>query len=308
MDNFLKRVNSKMEARGHSGRQDLELHDAKAMDKDAVRVLATYSNVYGPPSVFDIQNWLKQRLGEFADKVSAKAETISVYPEKNFVTFIVESKKIRQPLTASAGMIKAGVDQYLDGEQNLWEVVKADQGPSYIVKHEGTPVERMLDMRRQALRGGASGRKHVTLAAVDSSPSMAGGFATADVGDTVDFYAAGMIHRGKVSSAGSAGVKISTGSDTFTVDPQAITYIVEKGPGAAKEQDERVASYYSRLYPGNPEMVNIIAPTSGFKKDPNLKVDPIEKASGFSASVSASMKPAKEAAPRPTVRATPRKG
>lgn len=314
MDNFLKRMNSKLEARGLSGRQDLEMHDTKAVDKDAVRVLATYSSVYGPPNSFDVQNWLRQRLGEFADKVSARMDTLAVYPDQSFVTFILESKKVRQPMSASSTMLKAGVDQFLDGDQNLWEVVKAEQGPSYIVKHESMPVDKMLEVRKSALRGGTSGRKHVTLASTGGSPVSAGGYATTDVGDTVDFYAAGNIQRGTVKSVGTAGVKISTGSDTFTVDIQSITCIVEKGAGAAKEQDERVASYYSLIYPGNPKMVDIISPSVGHKKDTRpLQVEPIEKAAGFSASVSASFKPAKpvatkESAARPTVRATPRKG
>lgn len=304
MTDFVKRMNERLTARGVSGRRDLEMHDAKSVEQGrAVRILATYSPVYGPPSVHDVQHWLRQRMGEFSDKVSARAETLSAFPEKNFITFIVESKILRQPLTAASGMIKAGVDQYIDTDQNLWEVVKADQGQSYIVKRESTPVEKMLDFRRQALRGGASGRKHVTLAAVDSIPSAGGGFASADVGDTVDFYANGNIQRGKVTSVTANGVKVSTAGDTFTIDPAAITSVVEKGPGAHKEQDDIMRRYFSLVYPGNPAMTEIISPSSSKPiKDPRpLDVEPIERA--MSASFSASVKPAKqESAPHPTVR------
>lgn len=304
-DNFIKRVNQKLEARGLSGRQDLELHDAKSVEQGrAVRVLASYSPVYGPPSVFDVQNWMKQRMGEYAEKVSARPETVSVFPDKNFITFIIESKTQRQPIAFASDMVKAGVDQYLDTDQNLWEVVKAEQGPSYIVRREATPVEKMLEVRRQALRGGASGRKHVTLASVDSIPSAGGGFASMDIGDTVDFYAGGLIHRGKVSSVGSAGVKISTSGDSFTVDPGAVTSVVEKSPAAGKEQDDIMSRYWSLVYPGNPDMVKMIAPTATPKSDPRpLKVEPIEKA--MNASVSGTVKVKAEAA-RPTKR-TPNK-
>lgn len=314
MTDFLKRMNDRLTARGMTGRQDLEMHDAKSVEQGrAVRVLATYSPVYGPPSVHDVQHWLRQRMGEFADKIHARPETLAAFPEKNFVTFIVESKVLRQPMTATAGMIKAGMDQFIDTDQNLWEVVKAEQGPSYIVKRESTPVEKMLEFRRQALRGGASSRKHVTLAAYDTMPAAGGGFAAADVGDTVDFYANGAINRGKVTSVTANGVKISTAGDSFTVDPAAITSIVEKGAGGQKEQDDVIRRYFSLVYPGNPKMTEIISPLSNKPlKDPRpLEVEPIERAmsasatSGFSATVKVAKKDEKvsaEAAPRPTVR------
>jgi hypothetical protein len=250
--------------------------------------------VYGPPSVWDIQGWLRQRMGEFGEKVQARQETVSVYPEKNFITFIVEQKVVRQPVSVTANMVQAGMDQYIDpADQTLWEVVRAEQGPSYIVKREGAPVEQMLEARRQALRGGASGRKHITLAAMDSMPVAGGGFATVDIGDTVDFYANGNIKRGKVSSVGATGVKVASNGDTFTIDPAAITSVVEKSPAAGKETDDVMRRYFSLVYPGNPEMVEIISPTSSKPvKDPRpLQVEPIEKA--MSASYSATIAPAK---------------
>lgn len=264
-DDFLQRMNGRLAERGIKGRQDLELHDARLLeDGRAARVLATYSPLFGPPSVWDVQHWLSSRMGEFGVQAQARPETVAVYPDRNFITFVVDQKSLRQPLSAATNMVKVGVDQYLDTDNNLWEVVKADQGPNFIVRKEGVTVERMLEIRRQALRGGASGRKHVTLAAVDSIPSAGGGFATADVGDVVDFYHAGFIHRGKVQSAGANGVKVKklNSSDTFTIDPGAITAVVEKSAGAQKEQDDTMRRYWSLVYPGNPQMTEIISPTS----------------------------------------------
>ena len=315
-DNFLQRMNSRLTERGIKGRQDLELHDVKLLESGrAARVLATYSSLYGPPSVWDVQNWLASRMGEFSVQVQARTETISAYPERNFVTFVVEQKTLRQPMTSTAQMVKAGVDQYLDKDNMLWEVVKAEQGPSYIVRKEGVTVEKMLEVRRQALRGGVSGRKHVTLAAIDSIPSAGGGFATADIGDVVDFYHGGGIYRGKVQSAGSAGVKVKklNSSDVFTIDPGAITTIVEKGAGAEKEQDDITRRYWSLVYPGNPEMVEIISPTSSLPvNDPrpgpgldNEKVQPIQVDAKVSAKVSGSARPFVQAGlgtPSPNVR------
>jgi hypothetical protein len=309
-DTFLQRMNSRLTERGIKGRQDLELHDVKLLEEGrAARVLATYSSLYGPPSVWDVQNWLASRMGEFSLRVQARTETIAAYPERNFVTFVVEQKVLRQPLSATAQMVKAGVDQFLDRDNMLWEVVNAEQGPGYIVRKEGVTVEKMLELRRQALRGGVSGRKHVTLASVDSIPSAGGGFATADVGDVVDFYHGGMIFRGKITSSGSAGVKVKklNSSDTFTVDPGQITTIVEKGAGAQKEQDDAMRRYFSLQYPGNPEMTEIISPTSSLpvKDDrPPPGGDPIQPLS-VDAAVTGSARPFVKAGlgkPSPNVR------
>ena len=269
-DNFLDRMNAKRQERGIKGRQDLELHDAKVIEAGrAARILATYSPTYGPPSVWDVQNWLQSRLGDFATDISARPDTVAVYPEKNFMTFVVEQKTARQPLTATTGMIKAGVDQYLDADNLLWEVVRAQEGPSYIVRRDGATIERMLEVRRQALRGGASGRKHVTLAAVDSIPSAGGGFASVDIGDIVDFYNAGQINRGRVDSVTAAGVNIKmlNGNDSFLVDPQAITTVVEQSAASIKQQDDVMRRYFSMVYPGNPKMTEAISPTSALPVD-----------------------------------------
>lgn len=264
-DNFRARMQQKLSASGDKCRSDLELHDAQSIETgSAVRVLATYSELYGPPSVHDIQSWVTDRMGAFGSQVNARVDTVQAYPEQNFITFVIEQRRLRQPLSATATMVSAGVDQFLDTDNALWEVVKADEGPSYITRKESTSIEEMLETRHSALRGGASARKTVTLAAMDSIPSAGGGYASMDLGDVVDFYHNGQIQRGKVQSAGSAGIKVSslTSGDTYTVDPAAITNIVEKSAGAAKTQDDIMRRYYSTQYPGNPEMTEIISPLS----------------------------------------------
>ena len=266
-DNYRERIQAKLKASGSgSTRADLELHDVKVIESGtAARVLATYSDVFGPPSVFDVQGWLTARMGPYGNTFSARTDTVSVYPDGNFVTFVVEQKRLRQPLSATDQMVKAGVGQFLDADNQLWEVVSAEDGPDYIVRRESTSIEEMLEARRKALRGNHSTRKNVSLAAVeDSIPTAGGGSATVDLGDVVDFYHNGQIHRGKVNSAGSAGVKIASlnGGGVFTVDPAAITSIVEKSAASVKEDDDITRRYYSMVYPGNPEMVEIISPSS----------------------------------------------
>ena len=263
MKDFVQRVNAKLQARGVTGRQDLEMHDARVIEAGAAaKVLATYSALYGPPSVWDVQGWLKARMGAFGEQVQARADTVACYPEGSFITFVVEQVRARQPLQASANMVRAGIDQFLDQENRLWEVVKAEQGPSYIVRRETMPIEHMLEVRRQTLRGGASARRHVTLAAVDSIPSAGGGFATVNLGDLVGFYHARVVHQGTVKSAGASGVRISTGTDTYTVDPSAILNVIEKSASSKKEQDDVMRRYWSLVYPGNPSMTETLSPLS----------------------------------------------
>lgn len=297
-NNFLDRMKTKLAASGEKGRMDLELHDAKTIEAgNAVRVLATYSELYGPPSTWDIQDWLKAKMGAFGDRVSARPETIAAYPEKNFVTFIVDQRKLRQPMAATATMTKAGPDTFLDNDNQLWEVVKGEEGPSYIVRREGTSIEEMLQVRHDALRGAVSARQHVTLAATDTIPSAGGGFASMDVNDVVDFYHGGQIHRGKVKSAGANGIRVSTlnSGDTYTVDPAAITSVVEKSPAAAKQQDDVMRRYFQHVYPGNPSMTETISPLATKSPTDNRPppggdpIKPIEVAA--SARVSGSVRP-----------------
>jgi len=298
-DNFRERMQAKLKAKGDVARSDLELHDVKVIESGtAARVLATYSTLFGVPSIWDVQSWLTSRMGAFGGNVQARADTTSVYPDGHFLTFVVEQKRLRQPLSASTTMLKAGMGQFLDAGNQLWEVVSAEDGPDYIVRKESTSIEEMLSVRRDALRGGASGRKHVTLASAAAIPVVSGGFASVDLGDVVDFYHNGQIHRGKVSTSGAAGVKITSlgGGGTFTVDPAAITYVVEKSPAAMKETDDVMRRYHALVYPGNPKMTEIISPSSTLPVTDNRPppgeepIKPISTVTG-SARVSGSARP-----------------
>ena len=299
-DTFNERVAARLKERGIGSRQDLEMHDARVLESGrAVRVLAVYSPVFGPPTAHDVQKWVESRMQEYGGQVSARADTIALYPERNFLTFILETKTVRAPISASTGMIKAGVDQYLDNANTLWEVVKAEKGPSFLVRKDGVSIERMLEIRKQALRGNTSSRKNVMLANLDSMPAVGGGYATAEVGDVVDFYSGSTIYRGKIVSVGKTGVKIkplSGGKDAYTVDPQAIMAIIDKSEASSKQLDDTIRRYYSNIYPGNPKMVEEISPLSSRPVSfPRGKITPL---SGSAAPPT----PSVETAIRPTER------
>ena len=262
---FTDRVRTKLQATGRTARSDIELNDAKIVEStSAVRVLATYSPIYGAPNIHEIKAWVSEGLGHFSGSVDAHSDTVQVYPESNLFTIILEQRKLRQPMSATANMVNAGVDQYLDSADNLWEVVKAADGSNYIVRRETTPIEDMLRARQGELSASASPRSRVRLSSMTSIPSVSGSFATASNGDVVDFYHNGQIMRGVLKSVGESGAKISTLSsgEVYTVDSAAITSIVERGAADIKEQDDVMRRYFSRVYPGNPEMTEIISPTS----------------------------------------------
>jgi len=141
-----------------------------------------------------------------------------------------------------------------------------------------------------------------------SIPTTGGGYAAVDIGDIVDFYNASMIYRGQVESAGTTGVKIKVlnKGDVFTVDPQAITNVVEKSAASEKEQDDAIRRYFSLIYPGNPKMTEIISPNSSKPvRDPRpLKVEPIEVAASTAVGASVSASAVNVGSPaRPTKRA-----
>lgn len=286
METFVKRYGDALRSQQVTGRMDFELHDLKAVDKSAVRVLATYASVLGTPTPFDVQNWLTTKLGDFSNKVQARMDTVAIYPERNFVTFIVEPKVARLPLSASLKMFKAGIDQFVDTSDLLWEVVKPDSGSAYLVRKEAASVEQMLEVRKQALRGTHTHRSNVTLAAVDSIPGVGGGFASVSLGDLVDFYHDGLIKRGRISSLNATGFSISTSSGSFGgIDPHAVIAVVERSAAADKEQDDVIRRYYSMLYPANPEMVELISPSSSVKVEDKrpLQVTPMSQMLGASA-------------------------
>jgi hypothetical protein len=263
MTDFKTKLTAKYAERGMYGRQDLDLADAKSLEGGrAVRVLATYSSLYGAPSIPDVQGWLKGRMAEMSASVSVRPETVAVYPERSFVTFVVEQPSVRLPLSASVQMVAAGVDQFLDAQSNLWEVVNAETG-SYITKKDEATVEQMIGLRKKALTTKQAGRKPL-LASVETLPCVSGGYSEVSLGDVVDFYYGGSIRRGTIKSAGEPGVKIQLliGNDTFTVDPQAITQLIERSSGALTDEDNNLRRYWAFVYPGNEKMAEIITPNA----------------------------------------------
>ena len=285
-NNFHDRVQAKR-ADSPVGRTDLVVHHTHVIDDgNAMRILATYTPMLGAPNLAEVDNWFSHRMGPLADKVSARLSTLAVYPDRSFLTFLVEAKRTTQPLSAAAHMVKAGPDTYLDQSNALWETMEATTG-KFLIRKEATTVEQAIGARKNQLRGGWTGhgggqtpRKTILLAEVETLPSpLPGGAAAVQVSDVVDFFSNNEIVRGVVKSFTAVGVKIQllSSSEVRTVDPQAITCVVEKGAASVVAGDDRTRSYFRYLYPGNPEMTKIISPNSSMSVDDKraLEVTPI---------------------------------
>jgi hypothetical protein len=286
MSNFQSRVQQKR-ADSPAGRTDLVVHNTHLIESEnAMRVLATYTPMLGAPNIAEVQNWFCERMGPLADAVSARLDTLAVYPDNSFITFLVEPKHTRQPLSAAATMTKAGPDTFLDASNTCWEQVEAN-GKKFLLRKEAMTVEQAVTARKNQLRGGWVGhggvnttRKTILLAEVETLPSpLPGGSARVGVGDVVDFFSNTDIVRGVIKSFGATGVRIQllSSSEVRTVDPQAITCVVEKGAATVASDDDRTRSYFRYLYPGNPEMVKKISPNSSLSVEDNrpLEVTPI---------------------------------
>lgn len=272
-----------------NGRTDLVVHHTHVVDNgNAMRVLATYTPMLGSPNLAEIENWFATRMGPLSGKVQANLRTLAVYPDRSFLTFLVEARRERQGIEASASMIKAGPDTFLDQSSNtLWETQTKQDGSKFLLRKESASVEELVSARKNQLRGGWAGsgvggggpRKSILLADVQTLPFLPGGNAAVQVSDVVDFLSNNEQVRGTVKSFNADGVKIAllNGGEVRTCDPHAIITIVEKGAQSVKANDERTRSYFRLQYPGNPEMTKIISPNaSGPLTDPRaLEVQPI---------------------------------
>lgn len=271
MASFKERMAAKLAAAGGITRSDIELNQASVVEEGtAVRIVATYSNVYGTPNIHDIREWVEDRLGKFGNRVDLNAASLRAYPEADapFFTAILQQRLERQMMSASERMVPAGPGQFLDASNQIWQVRTNSDGSEYLVREEETSIEDMLRARAEALTGGEvrTSRERRISADYNNSSNGAplGGTATASVGDVVDFYHDGAIMRGVISAMTATGVKIKSlaGGETYTVDKAALIEVVERGAQDIKEQDDTVRAYWSQVYPANPEMVEEISPTS----------------------------------------------
>ncbi len=261
---FKDRMEAKLKARGNVSRSDIELHTASIVDNgQAVRLIATFAPVFGTPNVHDVREWVRSGMGIYANSVDLHSETLrmNVEGEAPFFTAILQQRRDRAPIASAERMVKAGIDQYIDTAQQLWEVCKASDGSEYLVRHEGTSMEEMLAARHAHLSGGDVRTSRDKLSA---SMGALGGTASSSAGDTVDFYHDGAILRGEIISKTASGVKVraTAGGETFTIDPGALIAVVERGAQDLKAQDDVVRKFWGQVYPGNPEMTEEISPLS----------------------------------------------
>ena len=283
MSTFNHRMSAKIAESGKQHRTDLSLHDTRVIDNGrAMRILAVYVPLKGVPSVPEVTQWLSASLGDVAGEVHARMGTLAVYPDQSFFTVILERAQHRQSVSALPTMVKASPDTYAAPDDTLWQLVQRENGPPFLLRRESASIEDMVNLRKDALRGGWNGRgggvrqrKNITLASVGGLPSAVGGNASVGIDDVVDFLANGEEMRGTVKSMTADGVKIKPlgGGTAFTVDPQAIISVVEQSARTLRERDDITRDYWKNVYAGNPEMAKIISPNSNRSTEPQIPVE-----------------------------------
>lgn len=263
-ESFKDQMRAKMAATGAPNRRtDIHVHDIRGVDEGrAVRVLAVYSDIIGAPSIPVLSAWFSEAMQN--PDVSIRADTVQVVPEARIVTFVVEQRPERKPLSASADMTAAGIDQFLDQGGNIWEVRRNEFSEPYLLRHQPTPVEQIVSARRAVLTRAIGRNKTVMLASMSTVPVLGGGQSSLDRGDTVTFYHDGRIHTGVFQDLdrGQAVLKPVGSSRNVSVDPLAILSIVSRGVAHQQEAADLQRSYFQNVWPGNPDMVKQFTPAS----------------------------------------------
>lgn len=260
-DPMAAKLLSYAKAVGLDHRTDLTVTDVSPMERGrSVRVLAEYAPVYGVPSTGDLKKWFSAAMGEHGRAVAIRQESIRAMPENSLLTFVVENHTERQPFSAASSMIQASPGNYLDQDNNLWEVVKSATGPSYLVRKPAMTAAEMMECRQKALQARpASGT--ITLAAMEEMPYAPGGNAVAGVGDIVQVLSNGVVKNATITTVNDNGIKIKVeGGESELIQRGQILSVVEKSAASQTAQDNLVGEYFIREFAANPEMVKIIAP------------------------------------------------
>jgi hypothetical protein len=266
-------VHAKMAERGISYRTDFSLADVRPVEGGrSVRVLAEYGKAYGVPTPAEAREWVRHSMGEYAEQVSARVDTLTVYPEGSFFTMFLERKSQRLPLSAAAKMVPLSPGNFGDEiEGTHWEVVRSATGGDYLLRKESMSTSDMLEARRGRITTPSTyGRKKVCFADVQELPYAPGGFATCGIGDKVYVMINNVITLCTVSSINSNGVKVKpegSGSAEL-IDPMQVLSVVEKSTQSLAESDNMKRDFFSRVYTADPHMVELITPNATKKVDP----------------------------------------
>lgn len=232
-DKFFRKV--KAEA-GY--RTDMQLLDAKNVDKNAANVLFAYDPGLGPLTVADVVAYFDRHFN--STPVEVVAETANLHPRSNTVSVIVKRIVPTRPITDSQNMKKITASTFLDttiGE--IWEVDERD-GQQFLRKVIEDDITQSALNRIQKIKAPV----RATLASVRVEAGL-----DINSGDVVRFYADGKTLSGTVKRVSSDKVSIK-GNDgkSYTVPSEAVFYRSEMGNASKKELSKEAYDYYKDVY------------------------------------------------------------
>lgn len=225
----------------HIARQDLNFVDHQIVDKKAgtARLLVSFSPLRGEPTSEVVEQFV---WATFDGKLLPRMNTARIYDKQHVVEVLVE----RMRETASFDEVKkrkmAAVvpgKSYSEKGQ-IWEVRAAEDGTKYLVRKVADDLDEILAERKRYTNRAASTARFATL--------KTGGYATVQVGDTVEFYTGTKLLQGKVNSIGKDNkVSITAGGTTFEIQRQAISRVVQHSEAYLNERKRMQKDFYTKF-------------------------------------------------------------
>lgn len=222
-------------------RPDLKFCDHTDMGNGVARVLLAWDVLRGEPTVRDVEGFIWTTFG---GKMAPKMGTARIHGKEKCIEMLVEALRDTLPMDAAVQRKMAVLipgKTYVDKDRTTWEVRQAEDGTPYLVRKSEEDIDSILMERRKHAAASASLPKFRKLA-------KTAGYATAQPGDTVEFYHGTDRLQGQLKTVSKDNkATVSAGGTTFTIDRQAITRVVQHSEAYLNERKNRMNEYYRNV-------------------------------------------------------------
>lgn len=239
----------------HVPRLDLAFTDHEIIDKDAgtARILVAFNPLHGEPTSEMVERFI---WSTFEQKVMPKMNTARIYDKDHAVEVLVERSAPTIPFEEVKKRKMAVLipgKTYVDKEA-IWEVRATEDGTKYLVRKSDDNLDEILEERRKYT--------HASMRTARFSKLHTAGYATTQVGDTVEFYQGTKSMQGKVQALNKDNtVDISAGGTSFKVQRNAIARIVQHSEAYLNERKRMQYDFYAKyLGPELAEKLTNLAP------------------------------------------------
>lgn len=231
-------------------RHDLAFTDHEIVDKASgtARLLIAFSPLRGEPTAEEVEKFI---WAEFEQQVMPKMDTARIYDRDHVIEVLVERMTATMPITEAKNRKMAVLipgKTYVDSQKAIWEVRAAEDGTKYLVRKSDDNLDEILEERRRYTNASRSAR---------FAKLHTAGYATAQVGDTVEFYSGTKLLQGKILSLGKDNsAQISAGGTSFKVSRHAITRVVQHAESYLAERKRMQLDFYQKFL--GPELADKI--------------------------------------------------